>query len=327
MDNKTVFLSTTPFSTVYQWDVKQFFNRKMNSKYRIEKLGKHLIHQTTKIQLSDFPNDTFIILGVSNKIGMFDASTEKGSKIKQKYHIVKNDWIAYNPYRINVGSIGIKTSKLKGEYISPAYVVFSCRDTLIPEYLWLMMKSNFFNSLIKDSTTGSVRQTLHFEKLADIDAPIPSVYEQKKILKTYHEALNKAEKNIQNGNDFCANLLYDIQSMVSELTPETFKKQRRDTIMQIIPFTSTRRWEAEYILKEGRLENIYSSFKYANYCLFDLQKESLFGLSVKASTEMKKGMIPVLRMSNVVNGEIDFSELKYLPKQCAVTPRSQINGF
>lgn len=321
MDNKTVFLSTTPFSTVYQWDVKQFFNRKMNSKYRVEKLGKHLIHQTAKIQLSDFPNNTFIILGVSNKIGMFDASTEKGSKIKQKYHIVKNDWIAYNPYRINVGSIGIKTSKLKGEYISPAYVVFSCKDTLIPEYLWLMMKSNFFNSLIKDSTTGSVRQTLHFEKLADIDAPIPSVYEQKKILKAYHETLNKAEKNIQNGNDFCANLLYDIQSMVSELTQETLKKQRRDTIMQIIPFTSTRRWEAEYILKEGRLENIYNSFKYANYCLSDLQKESLFGLSVKASTEMKKGMIPVLRMSNVVNGEIDFSELKYLPKQCAITAK------
>ena len=31
-------------------------------------------------------------------------------------------------------------------------------------------------------------------------------------------------------------------------------------IMNITSFTSTRRWEVEYILKEGCLENIYNSF-------------------------------------------------------------------
>ncbi len=180
MDNNIPLLITTHFSSIYQWDVKQFFFAKIKSKYPIEKLGKHIVHQTTKVQLSDSPNEEFTILGVSNKIGMFDANVEIGKRIKQKYHIVKDNWIAYNPYRINVGSIGIKTSELKGEYISPAYVVFSCKDTIIPEFLWLMMKSNFFNTLIKDSTTGSVRQTLHFEKLADIEAPVPSIDEQKK---------------------------------------------------------------------------------------------------------------------------------------------------
>lgn len=53
--------------------------------------------------------------------------------------------------------------------------------------------------------------------------------------------------------------------------------------------------------------------------IHELQTESLFGLSVKASLEQKKEMIPVLRMSNVVNGEIDYSELKYLPLKCATT--------
>ena len=53
----------------------------------------------------------------------------------------------------------------------------------------------------------------------------------------------------------------------------------------------------------------------------ELQTESLFGLSVKASVDKKKDMIPVLRMSNVVNGELDFSELKYLPEKCAITKK------
>lgn len=321
MDNNTSLLSTVLFSTIQQWDVKQFFLTQIKSKYVVEELGKHLIHQTEKIQLSDYPDKDFVILGVSNKIGMFDASTEKGKKIKQKYHLVKDNWIAYNPYRVNVGSIGIKTPDLKGEYISPAYVVFSCKDTLLPEFLWLMMKSQYFNTLIRDSTTGSVRQTLRFEKLAAIKAPIPSIEEQQEILKAYHTTLAEADDNIAKGNSFSDGLLLDIQSEVADLRKQETPSEKATAIMQVVPFTSTRRWEVGYILKVGRLENVYGSFKCKSYSINDLQIESLFGLSVKASLVQKKGMIPVLRMSNVINGEIDYSELKYLPLMCAVTDK------
>ena len=77
----------------------------------------------------------------------------------------------------------------------------------------------------------------------------------------------------------------------------------------------------ESLLSLYDLETIYNSFKYQEYCINDLQKESLFGLSVKASLDKKNGMIPVLRMSNVINGELDFSTLKYLPADCASTEK------
>ena len=282
-------------------------------------MGKHLIHQTEKIQLSDYPDKNFIILGVSNKIGMFDANVEKGRKIKQKYHLVKDNWIAYNPYRVNVGSIGIKTPDLIGEYISPAYVVFSCKDTLLPEFLWLMMKSRYFNTLIRDSTTGSVRQTLRFEKLATIKAPIPSIPEQEEILKAYHATIAEADDNIEKGNSFSDGLLLDIQSEVSDLKKQEKDNRSGTSIIEKVPFSAVSRWEVAYILREGKLENVYNSFKYPVYSISQLQKESLFGLSIKASTTQEKGMIPMIRMSNIVNGEIDCSGMKYLPYKCAVT--------
>lgn len=322
MDNKSfTLLSTVLFSKIREWDVKQFFLNGIKSIYPIEKLGSHIIHQTEKVQLSDFPNDEFIILGVSNKLGMFDASIEKGTKIKQKYHIVKDNWIAYNPYRINVGSIGIKNSELKGKYISPAYVVFSCKDTLLPEFLYLLMKSTFFNSLVKDSTTGSVRQTLRFDKLANIKVPIPSVEEQQKLLYAYHATIEEAEENIKQGDAFAEDLLADIQSEVSNFKSENKRSDTASSILQAIPFSSTRRWEVEFILKEGRLDVVRSSFKYKSCSIGELSKESLFGLSIKASLTQKKGMIPVLRMPNIVNGSIDCSELKYLPYKSAVTSK------
>ena len=320
MNNNATILSNVLFSSLGQWDVKQFLLNKIKSIYPVEPLGKHLIHQTEKIQLSDYPDEDFTILGVSNKVGMFDASVKKGKKIKQKYHRVENDWIAYNPYRINVGSIGIKTADLKGSYISPAYVVFSCMETLIPQFLWLMMKSDYFNTLIKDSTTGSVRQTLSYEKLATIEAPIPSIPEQEQILKAYHATIEEAKKSISEGDDFSNGLLFDIQSMISDLKEQDVSTAAA-SILQIISYSSVSRWEVAFSLKEGKLDKIYSSFKSPIYTIADLTKESLFGLSIKASPAQEVGMIPMLRMSNIVNGELDLDDLKYLPRKTATTAR------
>lgn len=187
-------LKTIRFEEILQWDVKQFYMTKVSSKFRIDKLGNHIIHEKKKYQLSNEPDKDFDILGVSNKEGMFDADTLKGREINQKYHKVENDWLAYNPYRINVGSIGIKTSDLKGKYISPAYVVFSCKETVLPQYIFFLIKTDTFNKLINDSTTGTVRQTLNFEKIAEINIPVPTIKEQKEILKEYNDTLKEIEK-------------------------------------------------------------------------------------------------------------------------------------
>ena len=293
MKNQSILLSQVKFSNMTQWDVKQFFFSKLNSNYPIVELGKHLIHHTEKICPSDYPDDDFAILGVSNKIGMFDASIETGKSIKQKYHIVKENWLAYNPYRINVGSVGIKTSDLKGNYISPAYVVFSCKDT----------------------TTGSVRQTLRYEKLAAIKAPVPSITEQERILKEYHELLDKAEAEVVKGDKYGLTLLKDIQSKVSNLNEDDLKADDTASILSTVSFTVTDRWEVGYIYKQDHLDKINNSFKYDSKSISDLEPESLFGLSIKSSLEQKKGLIPMLRMTNIVNGEVDYSELKYIPAE------------
>lgn len=158
-----------------------------------------------------------------------------------------------------------------------------------------------------------------YDFIKTFDIPVPSIPDQQKILDTYHAKLDKADVNIKKGNNYSDGLLLSVQADVSDLKNEIKNNTTSSSILQIIPFTSTRRWEVGYIQKGGRLETIYNSFKYQEYCISDLQKESLFGLSVKASLDKKKGMIPVLRMSNVVNGEIDFSTLKYLPADCAST--------
>ncbi|MBR2277912.1 MAG: restriction endonuclease subunit S [Eubacterium sp.] len=186
---KEPLLKTILFSNTEQWNAKSFFSTIVKSKYQVSSIGQHTIHITKKTKLFESPDESFKILGISNEIGMFDAYTELGKNINQPYIKVENGCLAYNPYRVNVGSIGIKTDSLKNEFISPAYVVFKCKETILPEYLYLVLKSSFFNRLIRENTTGSVRQTLSYDRLSSIKIPVPTIEEQNAIIKNHSESI------------------------------------------------------------------------------------------------------------------------------------------
>jgi len=93
-----------------------------------------------------------------NKDGIFLAYDALGKEIKQPYKKVSAGDFAYNPYRINVGSIGWVPDEHDGAFISPAYAVFSIDEKIIlPELFWFILKSDFFNKTLRAATAGSVR--------------------------------------------------------------------------------------------------------------------------------------------------------------------------
>lgn len=189
------FLRFVDFSQLNNWNVKQYLNTNLlKSQFKIEFLSEHLIEQNNKIKPFDFPDEDFAILGVDNKVGIFDAYVSKGKEIKQPYKKMETGFIAYNPYRINVGSIGLKTAKHQHQYISPAYVVFSCQATLLPEYLFLVFKTNFYNRIIRDNTTGSVRQNLSFDNLVKMQIPLPDINTQEALVQAYQDKITKADE-------------------------------------------------------------------------------------------------------------------------------------
>ena len=135
-------LRAITFSEIMFWDVKRFLKEKIESKYPIKSLHNHIFERNEKVKPFEHPNKEFSILGVNNKTGIFDAYIEKGKNINQVYKKVYDDDLAYNPYRVNVGSIGLKTENQKHEYISPAYVVFYCDEGLNAEFLYRVFKTN-----------------------------------------------------------------------------------------------------------------------------------------------------------------------------------------
>ena len=206
------FLNTIPYSILDLWDVKRYSKVKFISKYQISLLGDHINSEIKKINLPKYPNKVFSILGISNDRGLYDAYDMRGEKFNQSYKIVKNGFIAYNPYRINVGSIGIKNESTKGDLISPAYVVISCKETLIPEFLFMLMKTKFFNEQVKENTSGSVRQNLTFDALSRIMVPVPPIEIQENIISEYNNEIIAANKvkslTMKDLSDYYIDVLY-----------------------------------------------------------------------------------------------------------------------
>lgn len=99
---------------------------------------------------------------------------------KSAYKIVRKGEFAYNPARVNVGSIG-RLRNAEEVAVSSLYVCVSVDDKVDGEYFDAWTKSlDFYKETVRN-TEGSVREYLFYENFANMRMPIPSRAEQKKI--------------------------------------------------------------------------------------------------------------------------------------------------
>ena len=108
---------------------------------------------------------------------------EVASKDKTTYKIVPRGYFAYNPSRINVGSVDWQ--RCEGRVIvSPLYNVFSVSEKMEQQYLFYYLKSNVGRQMIKAKASGSVRDNLKMDMLKEMTIPERTVEEQKKCVAT-----------------------------------------------------------------------------------------------------------------------------------------------
>ena len=99
---------------------------------------------------------------------------------RKAYNIVTPNSFAYNPARINVGSIGYYEG-IENVIVSSLYEVFQTADYVDDRFLWHWFKSGEFPKWIERLQEGSVRLYFYYDKLCECQIFMPSVAEQKKI--------------------------------------------------------------------------------------------------------------------------------------------------
>ena len=138
---------------------------------------------------------------------------EVASKDKTTYKIVPKGCFAYNPSRINVGSVDCQRYEDR-VIVSPLYNVFSVSDNLDKQYLYYYLKSDIALQRIKTVASGSVRDNLKLSMLYEFPINIRSIEEQKDIV-------NKLD-HIKNIIDLRKRELHQLDELVKARFVELF---------------------------------------------------------------------------------------------------------
>ncbi|PNR92760.1 restriction endonuclease subunit S [Petrotoga sp. 9PWA.NaAc.5.4] len=184
------------------------------------------------------------VFTVSNMEGFVLSDRFFGKRVYSKdtdnYKIVRQGYFAYNPYRINVGSIGL-FKEIIG-LVSPAYVVFKVKrtDCLHPEFLFRLLKSPFYMSEIQRiaMSRGSVRRSLSYRDLSDFKIPLPPLSEQEKIaavLSAVQEAKEKTEAVIRATKEFKKSMMSYLFTYGPVALPDAENVPLKETEVGMIP--------------------------------------------------------------------------------------------
>ena len=147
-----------------------------------KKLGDVLVKNSKKNKNQEFK----LVQSVSNKRGFVnqDEYFEDriiASKDLSNYYVIQKGDFAYNPSRIDVGSLAYKFDN-NPSVISPLYISFKAlSDYLADAFLLEWFTTQEFTRQMNSSFEGSVRNTLSYESLRKIDITFPCIEEQTKI--------------------------------------------------------------------------------------------------------------------------------------------------
>ena len=177
-----------------------FENEEYTNNYEIRQLrevttnNRNKINQTKEYKVLSAVNTGNLVLSDD----YFDKQVY--SKDIGKYlNVNKNDF-AYNPARINIGSIGLNTFDFNC-CVSPVYVTFSVDKDYI-DFFDFYFKSKRFNAEVTLRASGSVRQALNYNDFGMIEIPYPT----KEMIEKFNSSYKKIKERININKTKISNL-------------------------------------------------------------------------------------------------------------------------
>ena len=176
-------------------DLKQLKAALVEVLYKQNSTNQRIGDVVVQVSTRNRSGYNYSVLSVNNRLGFIEQSEQfedrmVASEDTSNYKIVIRNDFAYNPARINVGSIARLTSFENG-IVSPMYICFHTKKQILPEYLEYFFDTRYFNYEMQKRLEGSVRLCLSWEGLCNIPIAVPSIEEQRKTSKRVSKIVEK----------------------------------------------------------------------------------------------------------------------------------------
>lgn len=182
----------------------------MRNGWQLKKLGDFISEYSVKNKC----NETIPVYSVTNSQGFCKDyfSKEVASQDKSTYKIVPYGCFAYNPSRINVGSVNWQ-NKEERVIVSPLYTVFSVSENLNRDFLLYFIKSNGTMGIINSLATGTVRLNLKLSMLKEFLIIVPPLSTQLSIvseLDKINELIRLKKEQLKDYDNLAQSIFYEM---------------------------------------------------------------------------------------------------------------------
>jgi type I restriction enzyme S subunit len=163
--------------------------RGINASWRETHLRDVTDESTSRYESSRHPAS---VMAVNKNLGLIPMRQRVVADSLKRYKVLPPKAFAYNPMRLNIGSIAM--SQFDSQVlVSPDYVVFSCdQERLDPEYLNFIRRTHEWSQYVSAAGNGSVRVRIYYDDLGALRLKLPDIEEQRRISRI----LAKCEKEI-----------------------------------------------------------------------------------------------------------------------------------
>ena len=133
------------------------------------------------------------VMAVNKFQGLIPMREHVMASSLERYKVVPPKAFAYNPMRINIGSLAM-SHHTSDVLVSPDYVVFKCLDDRCdPDFLDHYRRTHAWEHYVNAAGNGSVRVRIYYSELARMKLRLPPIEEQRAI----SQVLNDANREIE----------------------------------------------------------------------------------------------------------------------------------
>ena len=196
-------------------------------------------------------------------------------------------------------------------------LVFKKNSFLSNKFIALFFTTDCFVIYANTNMTGVQHPRINFKKISVFQIPLPPLPEQKRIISKIESIFAQIDAGREKLDNVKKLLKQNKQSVLKYVFEGKLTEQWRDKnksnlelVLKKIELGRKNQNKKLQNIKYDKIENPYTiTEKWIWVKIGIISKELQYGTSEKATTIKSK--IPVLRMGNIQNGELNFDNLKY----------------
>lgn len=246
MLNAMKYISTVPFSGLFNWSVQYLNDSKIafSKAYSMMRIGEFLKRNKTAVTIQDGVKYKRVTIKVRNG-GVVPRDEVMGENIgTKKQFLVSEGQFILSKIDARNGAMGIIPAELDGAVVTQDFLPYDIDTTKVnPQYFVLVCTTKQFVAFCQSCSSGTTnRQRVDEAQFLSIKVPVPSLEEQNKLVEEYNKTITKATQCDADINRISSDLSNKIKALLGHKDDSSNINNARK-LLTFCPLSKIDRWD------------------------------------------------------------------------------------